>query len=265
MPWWRLSAALGPLGKISELEPGRRRHLASAARSATIPITGLLALIDEPRPNLHARRRIACGGRARDARHQRLCRGRRAARLAVSPTISSCSSPATIFSTAPTPKATTPAAPSSPSAASTSARGCDSEARALCAFACSCLWRSRWRRPGARAAERGAVKAAFLPKFARYVEWPAGVAARRRAQPFQLCVIGRDPFGRLLDQAAAAELIDGRGVTVAACLARRGAAPAAISPSSTARTAPDTARLLLAFAAARSSPSPTRAPARSAA
>ncbi len=32
------------------------------------------------------------------------------------------------------------------------------------------------------------------------------------AAPFHLCVIGRDPFGRMLDQAAAGELIDGHGV-----------------------------------------------------
>lgn len=58
-----------------------------------------------------------------------------------------------------------------------------------------------------------AVKAAFLPKFARYVEWPAG-AHPGPGQPFHLCVVGRDPFGRLLDQAAAGETIDGRAVQV---------------------------------------------------
>lgn len=58
-----------------------------------------------------------------------------------------------------------------------------------------------------------AVKAAFIPKFARYVEWPA--AARPGARdPFQLCVIGRDPFGSLLDEAAASEVIEGHGVAV---------------------------------------------------
>ena len=58
-----------------------------------------------------------------------------------------------------------------------------------------------------------AVKAAFLPKFARYVAWPAAAQPEARA-PFQLCVIGHDPFGRLLDLSAASELIDGHGVTV---------------------------------------------------
>ena len=41
------------------------------------------------------------------------------------------------------------------------------------------------------------------------------MAARPDAsEPFQLCVIGRDPFGRLLDQAAETEVIEGRGVAV---------------------------------------------------
>lgn len=57
------------------------------------------------------------------------------------------------------------------------------------------------------------VKAAFLPRFARYVMWPpASVPAA--TQPFQICVLDRDPFGRLLDQAAARELIDGHSVRV---------------------------------------------------
>jgi len=58
-----------------------------------------------------------------------------------------------------------------------------------------------------------AVQAAFLPKFARYVEWPAAIRPAPR-EPFQLCVIGRDPFGPLLDRAAAGEQIEGRGVAI---------------------------------------------------
>ena len=58
-----------------------------------------------------------------------------------------------------------------------------------------------------------AVKAAFLPRFARYVSWPAG-SLPPAAAPFTLCVVGRDPFGPLLDRAAGAELIDGHRVAV---------------------------------------------------
>ena len=68
-------------------------------------------------------------------------------------------------------------------------------------------------RPGPAYSAEEAVKAGFLPKFPRYVSWPAARMPEGRA-PFQLCVIGHDPFGRTLDQAAAAELIGGRGVTV---------------------------------------------------
>ena len=58
-----------------------------------------------------------------------------------------------------------------------------------------------------------AVKAAFIPKFVRYVEWP--IEARPAAgEPFRICVIGRDPFGSLLDLAAASEVVDGREVEV---------------------------------------------------
>jgi hypothetical protein len=58
-----------------------------------------------------------------------------------------------------------------------------------------------------------AVEAAFLPKFARYVAWPTG-AEPHGDSPFVLCVIGPDPFGRLLDSAAAHETIDGHAVAV---------------------------------------------------
>lgn len=58
-----------------------------------------------------------------------------------------------------------------------------------------------------------AVKAAFLPRFARYVAWPQASLPPAQ-QPFQLCILGRDPFGLLLDRSAAAESIDGHGVAV---------------------------------------------------
>jgi len=58
-----------------------------------------------------------------------------------------------------------------------------------------------------------AVKAAFLPRFARYVTWPAG-ATPKGGDPFVLCVIGSDPFGSMLDQAAASQVIDGRRIIV---------------------------------------------------
>ena len=58
-----------------------------------------------------------------------------------------------------------------------------------------------------------AVKADFLPKFARYVEWPAA-ARPAPGQPYQLCVIGQDPFGPRLDQATASRMAGRRPMVV---------------------------------------------------
>ncbi len=65
---------------------------------------------------------------------------------------------------------------------------------------------------GAQPSEE-AVKAAFLPKFLRYVDWPAGAGPATGA-PYWLCLIGGDPFGGMLDQAAAREIVDGHPVQV---------------------------------------------------
>jgi hypothetical protein len=90
-----------------------------------------------------------------------------------------------------------------------------------------------------------AVKAAFLPRFARYVSWPPP-ASPPAGTPFQLCVVGRDPFGPLLDQAAASELIDGHNVAV-----RRVPSPDRATGCQLAfvegATPQDTTRLLLAL------------------
>jgi len=44
-----------------------------------------------------------------------------------------------------------------------------------------------------------AVKATYLYKFAPFVTWP------QRPGPFVICVVGRDPFGPVLDQAVAGQ------------------------------------------------------------
>ena len=58
-----------------------------------------------------------------------------------------------------------------------------------------------------------AVKATYLYKFAPFVDWPAGAFASP-SSPFQLCILGRDPFGGSLDQAVSGQRIDGHPVTV---------------------------------------------------
>jgi hypothetical protein len=55
-----------------------------------------------------------------------------------------------------------------------------------------------------------AVKATYLFNFARFVEWPASLAASRDA--FSICVLGEDPFGRSLDAILAGEKIAGKSV-----------------------------------------------------
>ncbi|MFN3515207.1 MAG: YfiR family protein [Phenylobacterium sp.] len=66
------------------------------------------------------------------------------------------------------------------------------------------------------------VKAAFLHRFASFVSWPPAALADSRSMT--LCVVGRDPFGALLDRTLENQSIGGRAVEL-----RR---MAAISPSS---------------------------------
>ena len=43
------------------------------------------------------------------------------------------------------------------------------------------------------------VKAVFLERFARFVEWPPEAAINDKLQPFIIAVIGKNPFGTKLD------------------------------------------------------------------
>jgi hypothetical protein len=55
------------------------------------------------------------------------------------------------------------------------------------------------------------VKAAYLYNFGHFVEWPANVASAKN-ESFTVCVLGRDPFGPVLDTTLAAETIAGKRV-----------------------------------------------------
>lgn len=68
-----------------------------------------------------------------------------------------------------------------------------------------------------------AVKAAFLPRFTRYVTWPP-TQRPGAGQPFILCIIGTDGFGNMLDKAAAGQTADGHRIVI-----RRHASAAAAS------------------------------------
>jgi len=57
------------------------------------------------------------------------------------------------------------------------------------------------------------VKAAFLVNFASFVEWPEG-SFQKPDDPILICVLGRDPFGRALDDVAAGKSISGRPIAL---------------------------------------------------
>lgn len=79
------------------------------------------------------------------------------------------------------------------------------------------------------------VKAAFLPRFARYATWPSS-AAPSGSNPYMLCVIGRDPFGDGLDSAARTQSVDGRRIVVRRLDSAVGAAQCHIAYVSGSRT-----------------------------
>jgi hypothetical protein len=51
------------------------------------------------------------------------------------------------------------------------------------------------------------VKAVYLYNFGRFVEWPANLPPQ---ETFDICVMGRDPFGSFLDATLAGESINSR-------------------------------------------------------
>ena len=57
------------------------------------------------------------------------------------------------------------------------------------------------------------VKAAYLVKFAPFIEWPDNAFASPTA-PVTICVVGSDPFGAALDRAAAGQRDGDRALAV---------------------------------------------------
>src|SRR5580692_9290563 len=57
------------------------------------------------------------------------------------------------------------------------------------------------------------VKATYLYNFGRFVKWPGTVPAAK-GDSFSVCVIGRDPFGSILDSTLAGESLDGKPVVL---------------------------------------------------
>lgn len=59
------------------------------------------------------------------------------------------------------------------------------------------------------------VKAAFVVKFGMFVEWPASVTNTvQKAEPFEIGILGDDPFREFVDEAAKKARINGRTMTV---------------------------------------------------
>jgi hypothetical protein len=58
-----------------------------------------------------------------------------------------------------------------------------------------------------------AVKANYLYKFGPFVEWPASVFANA-SSPFNVCILGDDPFGAALDDAVRGQTVAGHPVAV---------------------------------------------------
>jgi hypothetical protein len=56
------------------------------------------------------------------------------------------------------------------------------------------------------------VKAAFLLNFTKFVEWPAKSSAADA--PIAICILGKDPFGRVLDDIVEGESVNSRKLTV---------------------------------------------------
>lgn len=56
------------------------------------------------------------------------------------------------------------------------------------------------------------VKAAYLYNFGKFVTWPADRTAS--SPSFEICILGKDPFGEVLDSTIRGESIAGKSITV---------------------------------------------------
>src|SRR5687767_3666862 len=57
------------------------------------------------------------------------------------------------------------------------------------------------------------LKAAFLYNFTQFVQWPES-AFSAPDTPFQLCLVGEDPFGRILDETVTSEFVNQHPIVV---------------------------------------------------
>jgi len=57
------------------------------------------------------------------------------------------------------------------------------------------------------------VKAAFLVNFAKFAEWPAD-SSQAQSPAVRICVLGKDPFGEVLDKTALGRSAGGRPIVI---------------------------------------------------
>jgi hypothetical protein len=57
------------------------------------------------------------------------------------------------------------------------------------------------------------LKAAFLFNFAKFIDWPPGSFTGRQS-PFAICVLGQDPFGRVLDDSLQGKMIGNQPLAI---------------------------------------------------
>lgn len=88
------------------------------------------------------------------------------------------------------------------------------------------------------------VEAAFLLNFTKFVDWPPAAFASAEA-PFNLCVVGQDPFGDSLDRVVSGETVNGRKLTV--IRSRRAPAPKSCQIVFVPATEGDAAQILKAL------------------
>jgi hypothetical protein len=58
------------------------------------------------------------------------------------------------------------------------------------------------------------LKAEFMERFTRFIEWPAGSPVNDEQTPFSICVAGDDPFGPHLRNLAASRKIKAKSVLI---------------------------------------------------
>jgi hypothetical protein len=67
--------------------------------------------------------------------------------------------------------------------------------------------------PQSQQASEYQIKAAFLYNFAKFVEWPPAVSPGAN-DPMEICVVGEDPFGNILNQSIEGKTVGGHKLMI---------------------------------------------------